>query len=154
MADMLLAYTREDYSDARILFLEYVEWLGIDLSFQKFDEELQQLEVMYTKPHGGIILCRTGNELAGCVAIRKFSATIAEMKRLYVRPEFRKNKIAGLLITEAEKLASECAYKSINLDTLDSMLPAINLYEKHGYKRTSAYYFNPQPGAVYFSKNI
>src|SRR5688500_13045542 len=73
----------------RLLFREYAEGLGIDLGFQNFEEELEKLPGQYVPPSGGLWLAWDGPELAGCVALRPLTTTSAEMKRLFVRPEFR-----------------------------------------------------------------
>lgn len=154
MADYILAETEEHFNAARKLITEYAAWLAIDLCFQNFDDELLHLNRMYAPPSGGIILCKVQNEYIGCVGIREFSGEVAEMKRLYVVPEHRKKGIAKRLLEEAEDLAKKFNYKKIKLDTLDTMSPAMNLYESNGYLKTTPYYNNPQPGAVYFEKNI
>jgi putative acetyltransferase len=152
MTGYLQVKTAEEYIAAAQLFAEYAAWLNIDLSFQHFEEELQQLKIMYGAPAGGIILCRVNNNFAGCVAIRKITADIAELKRMYVQPAQQHKGIGKKLLAEAVLLAKNCNYSCIRLDTLSNMTPAINLYKSHGFYEIPAYYKNPVATAVYFEK--
>lgn len=150
MADYIIADTIEEYSSAALLFKEYAAWLNIDLSFQHFDEELAALKIMYRKPEGGIILCKEGNEFIGCVAVRKIDSNIAELKRMYIKPAFQKQGIGVVLLQKAVEFARARNYSTIRLDTLNYMIPAINLYKKYGFYEIPAYYNNPNETAVYF----
>ena len=76
-------------ADARALLLEYTESLGVDLSFQNFDEELAAFPESYLPPSGALLLCSREGRVAGSVAMRGLGDGVCEMKRLYVRPEFR-----------------------------------------------------------------
>ena len=143
-----------DYAAAADLFRAYATWLNIDLGFQHFSEELQQLKKMYALPVGGIILCKIDDGAIGCVGIRKQEEEIAELKRMYVQPAFQHKGIGKELLEEAIKLAIECGYKKIRLDTLSNMHPAINLYTQYGFYEIPAYYYNPEPTAVYFEKDL
>lgn len=154
MPDYLLASTREHYEAAKSLFVEYADWLAVDLCFQHFGEELNSLDKIYAMPEGGIVLCVHDGIYIGCVGIRKIDEQAGEMKRLYVKPGFRNIGIASTLINEAEELAKQCGYRYIRLDTLDTMKPAVSLYKKKGYLEIPPYYYNPIPGAVYFQKDI
>ena len=86
MADYILANTEHQYKVAAALFKEYADLLNIDLGFQRFEEELQELKEMYDPKNGGIILCKNKGEYIACVAIRKINDQTAELKRLFVRP--------------------------------------------------------------------
>lgn len=141
-----------DYESAALLFREYARWLDIDLSFQRFDEELNQLKVMYGEPGGAIFLSTKGELLSGCVAIRRLTDVTAELKRMYIVPQCRNQGIAESLLKKAITFASQKDYQFINLDTLDNMLPAISLYKKFGFCEVGAYYFNPHPNTLYFQK--
>lgn len=148
------AQTTEDYFAAASLFKEYAEWLNIDLSFQHFDEELQELQKMYASPNGGIILCKNEEEYIACVGIRKLDGTTGEMKRMYVQPDYQGKGIAAELVKRSLELAKNCGYTSVRLDTLNTMTPAINLYKKFGFEETPAYYHNPNKTVLYFQKHI
>jgi len=154
MCEYIQAVSQEHYQAAAFLFKEYAEWLNINLSFQHFDEELQQLQNMYTLPHGGIILCRDKHIFIGCVGIRKITEEIAELKRMYVLPAYQGKGIGNEILNQALLLAKKCGYNTVRLDTLKTMLPAMNLYSKNGFKEINAYYHNPIDTVVYFEKYL
>jgi putative acetyltransferase len=151
---LCLATSEEEYSAARKLFAEYAASLEIDLKFQRFEEELQVLESMYALPDGGIILAKEDEQFIGCVAIRKIDNTTGELKRMYLKPAYQNRGLGKRLLVNALELAKTCKYKTVRLDTLSGMLPAIALYKSAGFKEIAPYYFNPNPEAVYFEKNL
>jgi putative acetyltransferase len=154
MPDYLIVKTDKEYNAAIRLFKEYAEWLNIDLGFQHFQEELQNLKAMYNSADGGIILCKEKDNFIACVAIRKIAKDIAELKRMYVQPAHQHKGIGKTLLEKAITLAVNCNYKYIRLDTLNHMTPAINLYKKNGFYEIDAYYNNPVSTAVYFEKKL
>ena len=154
MVSIYLASTEIDYAAAGELFKEYATSLPINLDFQHFDEELVALKRMYAKPIGGIILAREENKVIGCVALRKFSDQTGELKRMYVQPGHQGKGIGKLLLDQVLLLAKECNYTMLKLDTLNSMISAINLYKKAGFYETPPYYHNPIEAAIYFEKVI
>lgn len=154
MLDYIVAGNKEEYAAAAVLFQEYAAWLGIDLSFQNFEEELQELHNMYAAPQGSLLLVKDGETFIGCVAVRKKEYGIAELKRMYVQPAYRKAGVAARLLVLAEDFAARAGYETMKLDTLSSMLPAMAFYRKHGYTETTAYYHNPNENTVYFEKKL
>lgn len=150
MSQIIIAASNSEYASAAQLFKEYATWLNIDLCFQQFDEELRSLEKMYAPPCGGIILYKNENDFIGCVGIRKLSQGICELKRMYVQPEFHQKGIGKILLTEAIVLAKKLNYKSIRLDTLSHMQPAIGLYRSFGFNEIARYYNNPDERALFF----
>ena len=154
MVDYIIAHTDEEYAIATKLFQEYAAWLNIDLAFQKFEEELTGLKTMYAAPYGGIILCKIKNEFVGCVAIRKINNSTAELKRMFVQTAFQGKGIGKILLEKAIEFAERSGYTRIRLDTLNYMLPAINLYKQYGFYEIPAYYDNPNETAVYFELQI
>ena len=154
MTEIILINHPDEYKAAAHLFQLYADWLAIDLCFQGFEQELQSLEAMYGPPHGGILLCRHEEEWIGCVAVRPINATVAELKRMYVLPDFQGMGLGRKLLISALNLAKDLGYQSIRLDTLDHMTTAINLYQSAGFREVPAYYHNPEKGAVYFEKSL
>ena len=144
--------TDEQYKAAALLFQEYATWLGVDLCFQGFEEEVKDLQKMYSLPNGGIFLCEMNGEYVACVGVRRIDDTRAELKRMYVQPQLQHKGIGTALLESALKLAKECGYKKIQLDTLNTMTPAMNLYLKNGFVEIPAYYHNPIETAVYFER--
>ncbi len=139
-----------DLELVRTLFREYAEELGVDLCFQGFEEELASLPGKYAPPNGALLLV---GEL-GCVALRPFSEGVCEMKRLFVRPQGRGAGVGKQLALAILARATELGYKSMVLDTLDSLTAAIKLYENLGFKVCAPYYENPLPGVVYMLSEI
>ena len=145
----------EQLNEARILFREYEKELGADLGFQSFEDELKNPLYKYGEPTGSLLLAYWNNELAGCVALQSLQQPKAcEMKRLFVRPAFRSNKIGEALVKEILHIAINLGYENMKLDTLERLQAAIHLYKNHGFIITTAYYENPLPEVVYMEKNL
>ncbi|MEJ7610668.1 MAG: GNAT family N-acetyltransferase [Ferruginibacter sp.] len=154
MPEIITADTEAAYREAAILFREYAAWLNIDLCFQQFDKELEELHVMYARPAGIILLAKENNLFVGCVAVRKKENDVAELKRMYIKPDSRKSGLGVLLLEKALAFAKETGYRTIRLDTLSHMTPAISLYRKAGFYEIAPYYFNPEKNAVFFEKML
>ncbi|RFS18737.1 GNAT family N-acetyltransferase [Chitinophaga silvatica] len=138
----------------KLLFREYANWLNVDLSFQQFEEEVATLPGVYVPPTGALFLAEVDGQLAGCVAIRPFDNTTAEMKRLFVREQFKGHGVGKALANAAIVESSRLGYKRIILDTLAHMKPAIELYTSLGFQPIAAYYDNPISDAVFLSLNL
>ncbi|MBC7572292.1 MAG: GNAT family N-acetyltransferase [Spirosoma sp.] len=123
--DIRLALTPADFETAKQLILAYVTWLGIDLSFQNFDAEMDQLPTIYAAPAGGLLLAMVNGEPAGVAGIKPFTGTACELKRMFVGTGFRNLGIGKQLLTEAIALAKNLKYDVIKLDTADFMKAAI-----------------------------
>jgi putative acetyltransferase len=152
MISFYLAATDHDYATAGLLFKEYADSIKVSLDFQHFDDELDGLKQMYGEPYGGIILAKEGEEMIGCVAVRKISDIAGELKRMYIKPGHQNKGIGKVLLEKALRLAKECNYSVVKLDTLNYMLPAIHLYKRAGFYETPPYYHNPITTAIYFEK--
>jgi putative acetyltransferase len=149
------AQSPEDIEHARELFKEYAAWLEIDLCFQNFEQELAELPGEYAPPNGRLFLASRDTGIAGCVALRKIGEGTCEIKRLFVRPEFREQglgrKLAGAMIQEARQLG----YARMRLDTLPpKMNDAIGLYRSLGFVEIEPYYNNPVPGAKFMELSL
>jgi len=138
-----------DLPQAQALFGEYAESLGIDLSFQHFDEELAGLPGDYSPPDGCLLLAKDEGAVAGCVAMRKLEEGTCEMKRLYVRPQFRGLNVGRTLATSIIEEARRIGYLRMRLDTLPSMKSAHALYRTLGFQEIPAYCYNPIEGASF-----
>jgi len=137
----------------RDLFREYEKELDENICFQSFDEELRNPLKKYGPPTGDLVLAYWEEEIAGCIALARMKESgTCEMKRLYVKPFFRKNKIGRLLIEELLNSAKERNYKRMRLDTFLKLQAAVHLYHHYGFENISAYYNNPLPGVVYMEK--
>jgi ribosomal protein S18 acetylase RimI-like enzyme len=138
----------------RALFKEYAASIGIDLSFQDFNAELDSLPGKYAPPDGAMILARRKGEPCGCVAVRKIDARTCEMKRLYVRASARGLGIGGELVFRIIEEARARGYASMRLDTLPSMKSAVALYKSFGFQEIAPYTFNPIAGTLFLEKTL
>lgn len=146
----IIKATEKDMLKIRELFREYQEWLGVDLCFQNFEEELADLPGTYAPPTGAIFLAIEISDIMGCIGIRPRVTNEAELKRLYVRPNHQGCGIGKQLFLAAMSEAKVMGYTSIVLDTLPTMQTAKSLYINYGFKEIPAYYENPENGVEYY----
>lgn len=142
------------YEAARTLFEEYAHGLGVDLCFQGFAQELEDLPGMYGAPGGALLLAYDGDTPAATVGIRKLAADTCEMKRLYVRDKWRGTGLGRKLALAALETGRGLGYRRMVLDTLQSMAAARALYRSLGFTDIPAYYRNPLPGVAYLEKQL
>jgi ribosomal protein S18 acetylase RimI-like enzyme len=144
------AATPSQITQARELFLEYAQSLGFSLCFQNFDEELAGLPGSYSPPEGRLLLAEYDGHLAGCVALHKLEHEICEMKRLYVRPQFRGKRLGRALTDRIIAEAGQIGYKRMRLDTVEPVMKdAVAMYRKIGFREIAPYCINPVAGALY-----
>ncbi len=149
------ADNRERIDAVRELFLEYASGLGFDLCFQSFEQELAGLPGDYAFPAGILLLALADDQPAGCVALRKLEDDVCEMKRLYVRPQFRGSGLGVELVHWAIESAKAMGYAKMRLDTVATVMQkAIDLYRRLGFIEIAAYRENPIPGALYMELDL
>jgi len=169
--DLRQATGPADLALARALFEEYAAWLGVDLCFQGFADELATLPGAYAPPRGRLLLAGEPDDAFGCVALRPLPvkgegvastaiagagtpAHVGEVKRLFVQPRARGqawgSRLARTLVDDARAIG----YREVVLDTLDWMTPARALYASLGFVECPAYYDNPLPGVVYMRRAL
>jgi putative acetyltransferase len=142
-------------AQARELFLEYAQSLGFSLCFQNFDEELAGLPGGYAPPSGRLLLAEYGGQLVGCVALHQLEPSISEMKRLYLRPQFRGKGLGGALADRIIAEAREIGYQRIRLDTVEPVMKdAVAMYRRLGFREIEPYCNNPMPGALYMELQL
>ena len=137
----------EDLPAVAALFRRYADGLDVDLGFQDFEAELASLPGRYAPPAGRLLLAWRGDTPVGCVALRPLSDGACEMKRLYVAPQARGERLGRRLAMRVCDEARQAGHARIRLDTLPSMTAAIGLYESLGFVPIAPYVFNPVPGA-------
>lgn len=136
-------------TEVKKLFCEYQQSIDTDLCFQKFEEELATLPGKYALPKGRLYLLYENEHIVGCVALRELKNESCEMKRLYVKPEFRGKGFGRILAKKIIQDAKEIGYKKMFLDTLDTMQAAVKLYTSLGFKDAPEYCYNPIAGAIF-----
>lgn len=154
MLQLVEAHTEPMLTEARALLTAYAAGLGIDLGFQRFEDELATLPGAYTPPDGCLLIATWDRWVAGCVAVRPLEAGIAEMKRLYVRPAFRRYGIGRALAEAAIDAARRSGYERMRLDTLATMREAHGLYASMGFRNIAPYCHNPTPGAIFMELEL
>ena len=145
------ALDAEAVAACRSLFAEYQEGLGVSLCFQGFDHELATLPGAYSRPRGRLLIARIVGEPAGCVALRPLGEHDAEMKRLYIRPQYRGMGLGRVLAECAVDEARGMGYRTLKLDTLPGMAAAQHLYRELGFVDSAPYNDNPLQGVRFMS---
>jgi len=153
--DFFQAESPEQIAGVRELFLEYAQSLGFSLCFQSFDQELAALPGDYAPPTGRLLLATLENQPAGCVGLHKLDQEVCEMKRLYVRPQFRGKGLGRALAERVIASAREIGYKKLRLDTVEPMMQAaVAMYRTLGFREIAPYRTNPIEGALYMELNL
>ncbi|HLM59106.1 MAG TPA: GNAT family N-acetyltransferase [Pyrinomonadaceae bacterium] len=149
------AETPGQIEEAQRLFHEYQAWLGLDLCFQNFEQELKSLPGDYAPPSGRLILGEEGGATAGCVALRPAGEGVCEMKRLYVRPAFQGTGLGRRLAETIVGEARSSGYERMRLDTMPGVMErAVRLYRSLGFVETEPYYHSPVEGTLYMELRL
>jgi putative acetyltransferase len=145
MLTIVQAETAAQVATAGELIEEYAAWLEFKLCFQGFEDEMRSMPGKYAPPAGRLLLALWDRKPAGVIALRPLDETgLCEMKRLYVRPEFRGHRIGRLLAERVIREATEIGYSRMRLDTVaGKMDSAIAMYRELGFKETDPYYQSP-----------
>ena len=142
-----------DIPAARGILREYAASLSFDLCFQDFDAELANLPGQYAEPRGALLLAFMAGQLVGCCAFRPLdhvdTPNACEMKRLYVRPAYRRSGAGRVLAEAVMARAQQAGYSYLLLDTLSGMEAARALYTDLGFEEIAPYYHNPIQGSHY-----
>ena len=157
--ELVEAYTHKE--EVKVLFNEYTQML-IDgdgnfkdyLGLQNYEHELENLEDKYGLPYGRLYLAFYDGVLAGCIALRKIDNENCEMKRLYVKPQFRGKKIASFLVKHIIEEARKIGYKHILLDTSPFLETAINMYKNYGFYEIESYNNSPMDNLIYLKYDL
>ena len=150
----LSASDTTELEHVRQFFRNYAAWLGVDLSFQGFADELANLPGAYGEADGRLFFAEIDGRPAGCVGIRRFSEGVCEMKRLYVDPDARGRGLGRQLALQAIKAAQALGYRRILLDTMPMMRIAVKLYRELGFTEAPAYYPTPIEGTIFLTLDL
>jgi putative acetyltransferase len=155
---LLIPNSPELIMSARDVFLEYAQSLSIDLAFQGFPAELNNLPGCYAAPKGQLLLASIEGAIAGCGAFcprpEVDYPNACEMCRLYVRTAFRRFGLGRLLAQALMDDARRAGYSVMLLDALNDMEAARSLYTSLGFRDIPPYYFNPIAGAHYLKVDL
>lgn len=154
MLKIVPAQSEEDFEVAKKLLTEYVDSLGFDLSFQDFEKELANLSNHFSSSDDCLLLAINKNQAIGCVAIKRFDNGVCEMKRLYVKPQFRGSGIGRALAEAGIKHAQKVGYSCMRLDMVMPRKPARKLYFSLGFKDIEPYRYNPMERAVFMELKL
>lgn len=153
------AYSHKE--EVKVLFSEYTDMLLKEdpgfleyLKVQNYEEELEHLELKYGIPSGRLLLAYCDKKLAGCIGLRKIDEANCEMKRLYVRPEFRGKHIGDCLVKEIIRAAKETGYSHMLLDTLPFLQSAVHMYKKYGFYEIKSYNNSPMDNSIYMKLDL
>ena len=159
--EIKLVYGYELKDEVKSLFTEYTDFLvSGDVEFkkyleiQKYDHEVENLEEKYGLPYGRLYVAYFENQIAGCIALRKLNDEQCEMKRLYVKPQFRNKGIAKILVDKVIVDAKEIGYSSMLLDTLPFLTTAIEMYKKIGFYEIGCYNDSPLDNTIYMKLDL
>ena len=143
------------------LFSEYFDMIkaGDDnfdryLVMQNADEEISHLEGKYGLPDGRIYLLMAEGKATGCIALRRIDSQSAELKRMYIRPAYRRNGFGEILVKKIIADAGEIGYNTILLDTLPFLDGAVRLYKRCGFTETEPYNDSPMRGSIYMRLDL
>lgn len=157
---IISAYDRIE--DVRSLFSEYTDMLvsinpefHLYLDIQHYDDEKENPSLKYALPDGRLYLDISDDGIArGCIALRKLSDGKGEVKRLYVRPEYRGNGIATALVERIVEDARNIGYKELYLDTLPELESAVRLYKSFGFEETGQYNDSPVDKTIFMKLSL
>ncbi len=146
--------TGDQLDEVRAMLDAYEAELAVDLCFQKFEEERAALPGRYAPPTGVLLVVMEREVIAGCGALRDLGDGICEIKRMYVRPDYRRRGIGRMILDELIKRGRALGYAAARLDTLARLEAALTLYESHGFERIEPYNFNPEADIVYLEMRL
>ncbi|MBZ0285741.1 MAG: GNAT family N-acetyltransferase [Anaerolineae bacterium] len=154
MIRIVQVVTDEQIRDTQALFAEYFEFLRRDVDnylpdlndappLSGYAEEMAGLPGKYAPPEGRLLLAQYDGQAAGCVAFYKLSDGVCEVKRLWIRPQFRGKKVGRALVESLIEEAHKIGYTTMLLSTVDILKEAQTLYQSLGFEVTAPYFELP-----------
>jgi ribosomal protein S18 acetylase RimI-like enzyme len=154
MVTLIRPRSAKAWNAAGRLVDEYAASLNVALDFQGFEHERTHLAEEYGCAGAVFLLAKKDGEFVGCGAIRRFSETACEMKRLYVAPRGQRAGVGRMLATALIAEARQLGYRTMLLDTLPSMHTAQALYASLGFTPIPPYRFNPIEGTTFLALDL
>ena len=151
---IIVAELQEEFSDAIELFKEYANAINFDAGFKNFQSELSSLKTHYSAPDGCLLLAYKNNEVIGCIAVREKQQGVAELKRFYVKPDFRQFKIGARLLEAAIENAKHLNFQYLRLEVIPTLTKAKKLYYSFGFYSIEPYQTVALEGTAYMEKNL
>lgn len=148
------ATSKQQYHDGRLLFEEYAKAINFDAGFINFASELTSLESRYTAPDGCLLIAYKNDNAVGCIAVLKMQQAVAELKRFYVKPEFRQFKIGAKFLESAILMAKDMDFTHLRLEVIPSLTKAKKLYESFGFYSIEPYQNVALEGTAYMEKEL
>lgn len=149
-----IAESEQDFEKCKDIIVEYLDTLGIDLSYMNLENEFAEMKQMYGGSQGTFLYALDKEEVIGCVGLRRNETEIAELKRLYVKDSHRGYKVGVTLLEKALSSASDLGYKKIRLDVIPTLQKAKELYISFGFYEIEPYFKNPVEGTAYMEKSL
>lgn len=143
-----------DVGKTKELIQEYVDWTNLDLRFQNIDDEMAHFPRKYEEPEGAFFVAVDDDRVIGCVGLKKIGEKVCEMKRLFVKDEYKGLGVGKRLIETAIEEARVKKYEKMRLDTLKRMDRALELYKRYGFNEIRQYVENPMEDAVFLEKDL
>lgn len=154
-----LEYNEHSIAQLKKLLSAYGEYMYNTLKLiagkETFYEDLKSIPgIKYSPPLGIWLLGFEENNLAGCVAIKQFQDNKCEMKRMFIKPEYRGRGLGKLFCNAVIEKAIEFGYDTVLLDTIEEMIEAVSLYKTYGFYEIPAYCINENDHPVYMAYHI
>ena len=162
MQELILSPGYDEREDILALFTEYTDMLieanpgfAEYLAIQNYDAEIADLRSKYGEPDGRLYIARLEGKAVGCVAMKRHDGENAgELKRLYVRPEYRGRGYARTLAEKILEDARQIGYDAVYLDTLPGLTAAKHLYETMGFTLCEPYNDDPMGCSIFMCRRF
>ncbi len=141
--NLIIVKGSKEYTIARNLIEEYVNSLNFNLDFQDIENELENLELFYGRASGLIIMAKVSDEYVGVTCLRDLGNLVAEIKRMYIKPDFRGKGLGRKMLDKAIYEAKRLDYRFLRLDAVPDMKSAIHLFTSKGFYEIEDYGSNP-----------
>ncbi len=152
--NLIIVKGPKEYTIARKLIEEYVDSLNFNLDFQDIDRELEHLNLFYGNPNGLIIMAKADNEFVGVICLRDLGNFISEIKRMYVKPNYRGKGLGRKMLNKVAYEAKRLGFRFLRLDTVPDMESAMHLFVSKGFYEIEDFGTNPLHGARFMEYKL